>query len=116
VKILVLALTRKKPNRTHGWSEEEEDYKWGSQPDGLEAPCAEKEGEGLHFRSFYVILNLEVGRKSVSPMACWLGEDLVRLMHTPMLIVRYPKSKQEEISTLNLQDLQLKWSSWLRGH
>jgi hypothetical protein len=36
-----------------------------------------------------------------------------RLIHTPVLILRYPKSTREKISILSnlTKDLQLKWSS-----
>jgi hypothetical protein len=65
----------------------------------------------FYFRSFYIILNLEVGRKCITPhlqglglegragAQLWVGaqgEDLGELMHTSMLILRYPQSIQEE--------------------
>jgi hypothetical protein len=62
---------------------------------------------------FYVILNLGLGGKPpLLPVSNGFsaGEDMGRLIHTPMLILRYPKSMWEEMSTLT-KDLQLKWLS-----
>jgi hypothetical protein len=60
-----------------------------------------KKGKYFILGHFYNIFNFEVGRiPSLSPVALGQGKDLGRLLNTPMLILRYPKSLQEEISTL----------------
>jgi hypothetical protein len=65
--------------------------------------CRGKErGEEFYFRSLCIptLRWEEEPCHSLSPMAFGQGEDLRELTHTPMLILKYPKSMQEEIPTL----------------
>jgi hypothetical protein len=65
--------------------------------------CAGKKGKNFLFLGcFYIILNLEVGRKQSLPFSNGLQErmEVGKLMHKPMLILGFFKSMQEEISTL----------------
>jgi hypothetical protein len=62
----------------------------GSLPDGVGALHAENEKGKIFLGRIYIILNLEVGRKSMSLqslMAWGRREDLSSLLYTPMLIL-----------------------------
>jgi hypothetical protein len=77
-----------------------------SLPGGIEVLCAEKKERIFIVDHFYIVLNLEVGRRPGSfPVSNGLpargqGENLGRPSAQLMLILRYSKSMQEEISTL----------------
>jgi hypothetical protein len=81
----------------------------------MDVPCARKKERILFLVIFVSSLTWRWGENLHLSCLKWPSgqEDLGGLMHTPMLILRYPKSMQEEIPTLsNLStDLLLKWSS-----
>jgi hypothetical protein len=95
----------------------------GSLPGGMEALHAGKKGRTFILGGFYTILNLEVRRKArVSPVSSGLQArgGSGRLTHTPMLILRYPKSTVSRLTkTCNWNGalwVQRKWirERWLR--